>query len=294
MSTKIWGVIGDHLFWWRSAGKEQDNSEYLALYKRLLGYARPYIFPDLTLAVIAMFALSAANGFIPYLIKQTINALSMLKSNDALAIHRLHILSLAVLGVFVMRALTDFIASFLTDYLGMKTAMDLRAEFNDRLQRLPLSFFNWTPTGNLLTRSLADVQLASSIITDSLLSLVGDTLTLIALVGGLFWMDFKFALLAFVVFPVAILPIVGAARRVRKMAKGAQRKLSDISVMMQEAVQGCRVVKAFGMEDYESARFRDMLKKQLRLMRRVLRASAFSSPFIEVLGAFAVVLVLWY
>jgi subfamily B ATP-binding cassette protein MsbA len=288
------GVISDHLLWWRSAAKEQDNSQYMALYKRLLGYARPYLFPDLALAVIAMFALSAANGFIPYLIKQTINALSMLKSNDALATHRLHLLSLAVLGVFVMRALTDFLASFLTDYIGMKTAMDLRAEFNDRLQRLPLSFFNWTPTGNLLTRSLADVQLASSIITDSLLSLIGDTLTLIALVGGLFWMDFRFALLAFVVFPVAILPIVGAARRVRKMAKGAQRKLSDISVMMQEAVQGCRVVKAFGMEDYESARFRAMLKKQLRLMRRVLRASAFSSPFIEVLGAFAVVLVLWY
>jgi ATP-binding cassette, subfamily B, bacterial MsbA len=294
MSTKILGVISDHLLWWRSAAKEQDNSQYMALYKRLLGYARPYLFPDLALAVIAMFALSAANGFIPYLIKQTINALSMLKSNDALATHRLHLLSLAVLGVFVMRALTDFLASFLTDYIGMKTAMDLRAEFNDRLQRLPLSFFNWTPTGNLLTRSLADVQLASSIITDSLLSLIGDTLTLIALVGGLFWMDFRFALLAFVVFPVAILPIVGAARRVRKMAKGAQRKLSDISVMMQEAVQGCRVVKAFGMEDYESARFRAMLKKQLRLMRRVLRASAFSSPFIEVLGAFAVVLVLWY
>jgi len=63
---------------------------------------------------------------------------------------------------------------------------------------------------------------------------------------------------------------------------------------MQEAVQGCRVVKAFGMEDYESERFRAMLKKQLRMMRRVLRASAFSSPFIEVLGAFAVVMVLWY
>jgi subfamily B ATP-binding cassette protein MsbA len=176
----------------------------------------------------------------------------------------------------------------------MKTAMDLRAEFNDRLQRLPLSFFNWTPTGNLLTRALSDVQMASSIITNSLISLVGDSLTLVALVGGLFWMDFRFALLAFVVFPVAILPIIGAARRVRKTAKSAQRKLSDISVLMQEAVQGCRVVKAFGMEDYESERFRAMLKKQLRMMRRVLRASAFSSPFIEVLGACAVVAVLWY
>ena len=294
MSNKFHDWLSELLLWWRAPQNEQEKGHYMALYKRLLGYARPYIFPDLTLAVAAMLALSSANGAIPYLIKETIDLLPKLQANELSTERRLHLLSIAILAAFVVRALTDFLSSFLTDYLGMKTAMDLRAEFNDRLQRLPLSFFNWTPTGNLLTRSLSDVQAASGIITDSLLSLVGDTLTLIALVGGLFWMDFKFALLAFVVFPVAILPIVGAARRVRKTARSAQRKLSDISVMMQEAVQGCRVVKAFGMEEYESERFRVMLRKQLRLMRRVLRASAFSSPFIEVLGAFAVVAVLWY
>jgi len=294
MSNKFWRGISEILLLGGSAEGQQEKSRYWTLYKRLLGYARPYIFPDLALSVLAMLVLSGANGAIPYLIKQTIDLLPKLKASDAMTVQRLHLLSLGILAAFVVRALTDFLSSFLTDYIGMKTAMDLRAEFNDRLQRLPLSFFNWTPTGNLLTRSLNDVQLASAIITNSLISLIGDSLTLIALVGGLFWMDFKFALLAFVVFPVAILPIVGAARRVRKMAKSAQRKLSDLSVMMQEAVQGCRVVKAFGMEDYESERFRAMLKKQLRMMRRVLRASAFSSPFIEVLGAFAVVMVLWY
>ncbi|HLJ43519.1 MAG TPA: ABC transporter ATP-binding protein, partial [Candidatus Binataceae bacterium] len=294
MSNKFWHGLSETLLWWRPAKEGEEKSRYMAIYTRLLGYARPYVFPDLTLSVLAMLVLSAANGAIPYLLKETINSLSMIKANNPHNLARLHMLSIGILVVFVVRALTDFLASFLTDYIGMKTAMDLRAEFNDRLQRLPLSFFNWTPTGNLLTRALSDVQMASSIITNSLISLVGDSLTLVALVGGLFWMDFKFALLAFVVFPVAILPIIGAARRVRKTAKSAQRKLSDISVLMQEAVQGCRVVKAFGMEDYESERFRAMLKKQLRMMRRVLRASAFSSPFIEVLGACAVVAVLWY
>jgi subfamily B ATP-binding cassette protein MsbA len=294
MSNKFWHGLSETLLWWRPAKEGEEKSRYMAIYTRLLGYARPYVFPDLALSVLAMLVLSAANGAIPYLLKETINSLSMIKANNPHNLARLHMLSLGILVVFVVRALTDFLASFLTDYIGMKTAMDLRAEFNDRLQRLPLSFFNWTPTGNLLTRALSDVQMASSIITNSLISLVGDSLTLVALVGGLFWMDFKFALLAFVVFPVAILPIIGAARRVRKTAKSAQRKLSDISVLMQEAVQGCRVVKAFGMENYESERFRAMLKKQLRMMRRVLRASAFSSPFIEVLGACAVVAVLWY
>src|SRR5690242_17854848 len=254
MSSKFWRGLREHLFWWRSMEDQQDEGRYWILYQRLLGYARPYLFPDLFFAVLAMLVLSSANGAIPYLIKETINSLSALKASDPMTVRHLHLLSLAILGVFVMRALTDFLASFLTDYIGMKTAMDLRAEFNDRLQRLPLSFFNWTPTGNLLTRSLADVQLASSIITDSLLSLIGDTLTLIALVGGLFWMDFRFALLAFVVFPVAILPIVGAARRVRKMAKGAQRKRSDISVMMKEAGPAGQELAAVGKAAFDAGR----------------------------------------
>jgi ATP-binding cassette, subfamily B, bacterial MsbA len=294
MSTKFWRGISETLLWWRPTEGQQEKGRYWRLYKRLLGYARPYIFPDLALSVLAMLVLSGANGAIPYLIKETINSLSQLKATNPLTVRHLHLLSLGILVVFIVRALTDFLASFLTDYIGMKTAMDLRGEFNDRLQRLPLSFFNWTPTANLLTRSLSDVSQASSIITNSLFSLIGDSLTLIALIGGLFWMDWKFALLAFVVFPVAILPIIGVARRVRKMSKSAQRKLSDLSVLMQEAVQGCRVVKTFGMEEYESERFRAMLNKQLRIMRRVLRAGAFSSPFIEVLGACGVVLVLWY
>jgi ABC-type multidrug transport system fused ATPase/permease subunit len=153
MSNKFWRGISEILLLGGSAEGQQEKSRYWALYKRLLGYARPYIFPDLALSVLAMLVLSGANGAIPYLIKETIDLLPKVKASDAITVHRLHLLSLAILAAFIVRALTDFLSSFLTDYIGMKTAMDLRAEFNDRLQRLPISFFNWTPTGNLLTAS---------------------------------------------------------------------------------------------------------------------------------------------
>jgi subfamily B ATP-binding cassette protein MsbA len=93
---------------------------------------------------------------------------------------------------------------------------------------------------------------------------------------------------------MAVLPVIGVARRVRKMYRGAQKKLADVTTLMQEAIQGCRVVKAFGMEEYECARFRDQLARQLRMLRRVLRIGSFTDPLIEVLGAFAVVVTLWY
>src|ERR1700735_3380038 len=133
MSNKFWRGISETVFWWRPLDGQQEKSRYMGLYTRLLGYARPYLFPDLALAVLAMLVLSAANGAIPYLIKETINSLSLLKASNPLTVQRLHMLSLGILAVFIVRALTDFLASFLTDYIGMKTAMDLRGEFNDRL-----------------------------------------------------------------------------------------------------------------------------------------------------------------
>jgi subfamily B ATP-binding cassette protein MsbA len=295
MSTKLWRSIGELLLL-HSTADDEESRRYLDTYWRVLRYARPYLFPDMILAVGAMLGLGTVNAAILPLIKKFIDHVSSTQASKLTPhnLHLLHVLSLEILAVFIARALTDFTGTYLSSCIGMRTAMDLRGEFNDRLQHLPLSFFNWTPTGGLLARAISDVQLTSSIITNTLFSLVGQSFTLVAMLATLFWMDWKLAFMAFVVFPVAVLPVIGAARRVRKMSKNAQKRLGDLSVMMQEAAQGCRVVKAFGMEEYERDRFRAMLDKQLRIMRRVLRAGAITDPIIEVLGACGVIGVLWY
>ncbi len=294
--AKLSRSINETLFWWRPTDGESDVGQYLGLYKRVMLYVRPYIFPQLALAVGAMLLNGSVNGTIPLLIKRIINTIAAIPSakTPATNIHPMHVLAVEILIVFVARALTDFLADYLTSYLGMEIGMDIRGEFNDRLQRLPLSFFNWRSTGGLIASAISDVQVTSSVITNTLFSLIGDSVTLVALVVGLFWMDWRFALVAFVVFPLAVLPVIGVARRVRKMFREAQKRLADVTTLMQEAVQGCRVVKAFGMEEYECARFRIQLTRQLRMLRRVLRIGSFTDPLIEVLGAFAVVVTLWY
>jgi subfamily B ATP-binding cassette protein MsbA len=296
MRGKLWRAARETLFWWRPTDGESDRGQYLELYKRVLRYVRPYLFPQLALAVGAMLLNGSVNGMIPLLIKRIINTIAAIPNAkvSAASIHPMHVLAVEILIVFVARAITDFLADYLTTYLGMEIAMDMRGEFNDRLQRLPLSFFNWRSTGGLIAHALSDVQLASSVVTNTLFSLIGDSVTLLALVVGLFWMDWRFAMIAFVVFPLSVLPVIGVARRVRKMYRGAQKKLADITGLMLEATQGCRVVKAFGMEEYECTRFRAQLTRQLRMLRRVLRVGSFTDPLIEVLGAFAVVVTLWY
>jgi len=294
--AKLWRSVSETLFWWRPTDGESDTARYLDLYKRVLGYIRPYVFPQLTLAVGVMVLNGSVNGMIPLLLKKITNTMAAIPNAkiSAVTVYSIHVLAIEILAVFVVRAITDFFADYLTTYLGMEIAMDIRGEFNDRLQRLPLSFFNWRSTGGIIAQALSDVQATSAIITNTLFSLIGDSITLLALVVGLFWMDWKFALIALVVFPIAVLPVIGVARRVRKTYRNAQKKLADITGLILEATQGCRVVKAFGMEEYECARFRDQLTRQLRMLRRVLRVSSSTNPLIEVLGAFAVVVTLWY
>ncbi|MGH7906987.1 MAG: ABC transporter ATP-binding protein [Candidatus Binataceae bacterium] len=279
--------------WFIKGDKGSDH--YWDIYVRLLKYGRPYLWPDLIISGVLLVALSASNGIIPLLIKKYIDQITAIHKVAATKDMRaLEFLSILILAVWVVRAITSFTSNYVTAYIGMRVAFDMRCEFNDRLQNLPLSFFNWATTGGLLTKALSDIQASATVVTQTLFSLVGDGLTMIALVGGVFIADWRLALIAFVVFPLAIMPVIRVSKGVRTMWKDAQRKLSDVFSLMQEAIQGCRVVKAFGMEDYERARFRKELTRQLRFMRRILRISTSTNPIIEVLGAGAILAVMWY
>ena len=161
-------------------------------YRRLLRYLRPYVFPHLILAVAAMLILSASSGAIPFLAKGFINQLTSLKSLESL-----RSLSLAILAVFVVRAVANFGSNYLTSYLGQKIVLDVRSELNDRLQQLPLSFFNRTPSGVMVSRVVNDVGLISSAATDGIFSVIGDGSSLVALIAAALYIDWTLALAAF-------------------------------------------------------------------------------------------------
>jgi len=198
------------------------------------------------------------------------------------------------LALFLIRAAANFTGNFLTSWIQQKIVLDLRSDLNDRLQRLPLSFFNRTPTGHTITRVISDVGLAASSATDDLFSVVGDGTSLIALVGAALVLDWKLALIAFVVFPTAIVPILQFSKSVRRMTRNAQKQLGGLQALLQETIQGNRVVKAFGMEDYERGRFNAELRRLFRMYMKVVRIKSFTSPMVEVMAAFGIVAVLWY
>lgn len=257
--------------------------------RRLLGYLRRYLFPYVMLLVVAMLTLSASSGMVPFLAKSFINQLSGGKDLTVL-----RIASLEILALFFVRAGASFGSNYLSAYLEQKVVMDLRSQLNDRLQRLPLSFFNRTSTGATMTRAISDVGLAAGSATQDIFSIVGDGSSLIVLIGAALYIDWPLALIALVVFPAAVLPILQFSKRMRRTTRSAQKQLGGLAVVLQETIQGNRVVKAFGMEDYERRRFNTELRRLFRLYMRVARIKSFTTPMIEVMAACGVVAVLWF
>ncbi|MGH7934265.1 MAG: ABC transporter ATP-binding protein [Candidatus Binataceae bacterium] len=259
------------------------------LHRRLLGHLRRYLFPYITLLLAAMLLLSATQGAVIVIVKRFVDQLATYKNLGSV-----RTLSLEILALFLLRAAAGFAADYLQAYLSQKVTLDLRAELNERLQNQSLSFFNRTATGVMLSRVINDVQVTVNGAVGSVFSIFGDGTSLIAVLAAAFYIDWEFALAAFVVFPVAVLPVSKFSKRMRKMTKDAQRQLSGLTVILQETYQGNRVVKAFGMEDYERARFNKELRRLFRIYMRVAWIKSITGPMIEVMGAFAIVGIIWW
>ncbi len=261
------------------------------LSRRVLTYLRPYSFPYMGMLVVAMIVSSATDGAIPLLIKHFTDQIYQLKS---VQLEALRVVSLELVGVFVLRSLSSFGEDYLSAYIGQHITLDIRSALNRRLQRMSLSFFNRTPSGMMMSRVVNDVGVISNGITDGAFSVVGEGARLIAVLGAAFWIDWKLALIAFVVFPCAVGPVMAFSRRMRKLTKKAQKQMSGITSLLQEAYQGNRVVKAFGMEEYERERFDVELRRLFKFSMRAAVIKASTGPMIEAMSAVAILAVLWF
>ncbi len=239
--------------------------------------------------MICMAAYSATTGAAPLLLKHVIDDVFTRKDQTALAY-----LPLLIVAVFTFRCLVNFGHNYLTDYVGLRILNDIRSALNSHLQFLSLSFFQRHPTGTLISRVTNDVGLVRSALTDSVASVMRDSMSLIGLVAVAFYMDWVLASIAFIVFPASVLPITRMSKRIKRLTKRGQVTKGILTNLLQESIQGNRIVKAFGMERYEIDRFDAENKKIFKQAIRASRTQGFVSPVMEMLAAFAIAAVLWY
>jgi subfamily B ATP-binding cassette protein MsbA len=255
----------------------------------LLEFLRPYVWPHFLVATICMLGYGATDGALPFVVQWMMDDVFVKKN-----VTNLYYVPLAVIGIFLIRGILNFGHSYLSDYVGLRIVQDVRNRLARHLQYMSLSFFSRHPSGTLISRVSSDVTLLRFALTDALVSLLKDSTSLIVLVTVAFMMDWFLASIAFVVFPASVLPVMRLSRKVKRFAKRGQISTGTLTAFLQESIQGNRIVKAFGMEEYENQRF---AKENQRLFRQSLRASRIRgmvAPVMELLAAFGIGGVVWY
>lgn len=258
-------------------------------YLRIVKFLRPYWWPHLTLAMICMVAYGATGGAVSYLTKNVFDDVFTNKDQSALLL-----VPLGIIGIFVLRGFLYFAEAYLMSYISGRVVSDIRNAVHDHIQSLSLSFFHRHPTGVLISCITNDVGAASGALTGTVASWIKDTTSVIGLAVVALIMDPWLALIAFVTFPASVLPIMNAAKKIKKFARRGQATLGSFLGLMQETIQGTRIVKAFGMEGYERDRFHRENERLFKQNLRMSRVRAVVPPLMELLASFAIGGVIWY
>jgi ATP-binding cassette, subfamily B, bacterial MsbA len=226
--------------------------------------------------------------FFPLVIRTLLNTI-IGQHNERL----LNIVVLVLIVVFIIQAAVSALQGYLIASLGERLTFDLRTTLFRHLQRLPLSFFDSRRSGELMSRVTNDVTVLQTSLTNNILPIVSQVVTLIGSIVIATLINWRIMLVILIVGPLAGLATSYIGRRIRRRTRGVQEGLGDAGVVLEETLTAQRVVKAFAREDYEQERFTTRLRNSLREALRRARAQSLLGPVNELIGFAAFVIVLW-
>ena len=240
-------------------------------------------------ALLCMAVMATATALTAWLMKPVVNDVFFAENSDML-----WIIGGAVMAAFVIKGLANYAQATLMAYVGLHIVADNQNRLYAHLSRLDLSFFHRNPTGKLISRFTYDINLMRGAVSNVLTSLGKDLLSVVGLVTVMFIQDWPLAAISLFAFPLAVFPIVRLGRRVRAVTADTQEEMGQLTTLLEQTFQGIRVVKAYGMEEYEKRRMGEIIQRIVRLAFRAARIRALSSPIMETLGGAAVAIVIIY
>jgi subfamily B ATP-binding cassette protein MsbA len=259
----------------------------LRLYLRLLAYVRPYwrmfAVSILGLLITAVTEVALPAGAKPFLDGTFID-------KDPVMMRSMPVL---IVVLFLTRGLGSFMGAYASAYVGQRVITDLRQQMFSRLLMLPQMFYAQTLSGRLISKFSFDVIQVSIAVTYVVTVLVRDSLTVVGLLAYLLWLNWKLTLITLVTVPPIALIVRAFNRRLRMLTRQTQQSVGDMTHVLQEAIDGQKMVKIFGGQRYEQRRFGAGVERVRRLIMKEQTASAANVPIVQLLGAIAVGVVIY-
>ncbi len=190
-----------------------------------------------------------------------------------------------VLALVLVKGVFEFWGDYNLRVVGLRVTLGLRDRLYDRVLRQPMSFFWQHPTGSLMSRITGDVGRLQKVVAADAAEFLRAGMILIGQTLWVFFLNPDLSFMLAVAMPLVLLPIVRFGRGLKRTSRKSQERMADASSMLQETLAGVRVVKAFGAESFERARFRQALERMLRPDRRAAKLGALTTPVIDLAGA---------
>ena len=206
----------------------------------------------------------------------------------------LAVLPYVMVAVALVKGLAFFGQFYLMGMLGQRVIADLRRALFDHLLGLSPAFYSKRHSGDLMSRFSADVAAVEVAVTNSIASYFRDGLSVVVMLANCFYLDWRLSLMAFGAVPITLFPVIRLGKKLKRATVQGQSSVGQIAEMVQEAVSGIRVVQAFGMERWESARFGKANERWLQIQRKSFLVRAFSSPLMEVMAAAGLAFAIWW
>jgi subfamily B ATP-binding cassette protein MsbA len=205
----------------------------------------------------------------------------------------LTVVAVALVGTALIKGVCDYVGTYLVNHAGFGLITDLRNRLYDTILRRSIAFFSRHSTGTLVSTVVNDVEKVQVTLTIALGEFLQQFFTLVFLIAVVIVLGHKLALVLLIFVPFVIVSAGKIGRRVRTTTRKGQDKLADIQNILHESIAGNRIVKAFGMENWESSRFRAAARKLFRANLKSVAVQAVSSPLMDIIGALAGALLLW-
>ena len=264
-----------------------DNKNSFYLYRRLLSYALVY-WGIFVYAIIGMVIVAGASTAFPALMQPMMDGSFVNRDPETIKW-----VPIAIVAIFFVRVIGAFVSGYGMSLIGRNVIRELRREMFARLVSLPKSFYDQSTTGALISKFSYDVEQVANATTRVLTVFIRDTLTVFALVGWMFYLNAKLALVFITVAPVVAVLIISVAKRFRSISQNIQVSMGDVTRIIEESIKGQLVVKIFGGREYEIEQFAQVNDRNRRQHLRMQMTQALSSPIVQLLIACALAIIVY-
>jgi subfamily B ATP-binding cassette protein MsbA len=260
----------------------------LQIYRRILNYVKKYKW-RIVIAMLASLGVSGTDVSYAKLVQPFVDKI-LAPGGGSLV----HLVPIVIIGLALVKGLSRYIQEYFIQTAGQLVIQDIRNHVFEHYLDLSMGYFSRNTAGNQMSRILNDVgvmqRAGSSVFVDAL----REGATLVGLTAVAFYSDWKLALTAFVVLPVAVGPASSIGRKIKNYSRRGQGAMGTLTAALEQAFSGIKVIKAFGTEPEEKVRFRRENKAFYHFRRKLIKYNALSNPVIEIIASFGVAAVLWY